>query len=103
MRTEPVLYTTPVSLLEQLRSPQATRAWPQFVSLYTPLLHHWAGRLGLQGDAAADFLQDFFVLLLEKMPAFRYDPARRFRGWLWTLFTNRYAELQRRAGPAEHA
>jgi RNA polymerase sigma-70 factor (ECF subfamily) len=90
---------TPVSLLERLREPGDRDAWDRFVRLYTPLLYHWAGRLGLAPDEAADLVQDVFVLLLDKLPGFTYDASRRFRGWLWTLTINKVRE-RRRAAPA---
>jgi RNA polymerase sigma-70 factor (ECF subfamily) len=89
--------TTPVSLLQKLRSPQANTSWPRFVDLYTPLLYHWATqRLKLSRQDALDFLQDVFVKLLRKLPELEYDPNRRFRGWLWTLVVNEWRQHQRR-------
>src|ERR1700681_3549129 len=88
--------STPLSLLERLRGSNEPAAWERFVQLYTPLLCHWARRLGLQGPEAADLVQDVFTLLVQKLPDFRYDPAKRFRGWLWTVTLNRCRELQRR-------
>jgi RNA polymerase sigma-70 factor, ECF subfamily len=86
---------TPVSLLDRLRRPTDQPAWDRFVQLYTPLLSHWAHRLGLQGQDAADLLQDVFTLLVHKLPEFRYDPHRRFRGWLWTVTVNKWRERRR--------
>src|ERR1700722_3987243 len=88
--------STPVSLLERLRKPDEPAAWEQFVLLYTPLLSHWARKLGVEGGEAADLVQDVFTLLVQKLPEFRYEPAKRFRGWLWTVTLNRFRERQRR-------
>jgi RNA polymerase sigma-70 factor (ECF subfamily) len=88
--------STPVSLLERLRQPDEQAAWERFVQLYTPLLFHWARRLGLQGQESADLVQDVFAILVQKLPAFRYDPARRFRAWLWTVTLHRCRQRQRR-------
>jgi RNA polymerase sigma-70 factor (ECF subfamily) len=87
---------TPASLLERLRQPVQQVAWERFVHLYTPLLAHWARRLGLEGQDGADLVQDVFTVLVEKLPEFRYDPAKRFRGWLWTVTLNRCRECRRR-------
>jgi RNA polymerase sigma-70 factor (ECF subfamily) len=92
------MHTTPASLLERLRQPAQQAAWERFVHLYTPLFFHWARRLGFEGHEAADLVQDVFTLLVEKLPEFRYDPAKRFRGWLWTLTLNRCRERQRCQG-----
>ena len=89
--------STPVSLLERLRRPAEQAAWERFVRLYTPLLCQWARRLGLRGADAADLVQDVFVVLVQKLPEFRYDPRRRFRGWLWTVTLNKWRERRRRA------
>jgi RNA polymerase sigma-70 factor (ECF subfamily) len=88
--------TTSVSLLERLPRPDEPAAWERFVRLYTPLLCHRAGRLGLHGADAADLVQDVFAVLVQKLPEYRYDPQRRFRGWLWTILLNKYRARQRR-------
>ncbi len=90
------MHTTPVSLLARLRKPDPHEAWLRFVELYTPLLFHWARRLGLQQSDAADLVQEVFVILVQKLPEFDYQADRRFRGWLWTVLKNKYRERQRR-------
>src|SRR5262245_43331242 len=88
---------TPVSLLERLRQPADAAAWERFVELYTPCIYAWARRAGLPPDDAADLVQDVFALLVTKLPAFVYDPARHsFRGWLPTVTLNRWREQARR-------
>ena len=87
--------TTPLSLLENLRAgnQETTKAaWGRFADLYTPLLFHWACRLGLQENDAADLVQDVFVVLVRKLPAFRHDGRHRFRGWLRTVLVNRWRD-----------
>jgi RNA polymerase sigma-70 factor (ECF subfamily) len=94
--------STPVSLLERLRRPDEQAAWERFVQLYTPLLCQWARRLGLHGPDEADLVQDVFAVLVRKLPEFRYDPHKRFRGWLWTVTANKARERRRRpAVPVE--
>jgi len=89
---------TPASLLERLREPNPQAAWERFVHLYTPLLCHWAGRLGLTGPDVDDLVQEVFTVLLEKLPTFQYDPGQRFRAWLWTVTVNKHRERLRQAG-----
>jgi len=79
------MHTTPASLLQLLRQPGEQAAWERFVQIYTPLLCHWAHRLGLHGADADDLVQDVFTVLVDRLPLFRYDPKNRFRGWLWTM------------------
>ena len=92
--------TTAESLLDCLRRPEEPEAWARFVRLYTPLLFLWARRLGLQEQDAGDLVQDVFVTLVQKLPEFRYDPARSFRSWLRTVITNKWRDRGRRHHPA---
>ena len=39
--------STSSSLLTRLRRPGEPAAWRRFIDLYTPLLYHWACRMGL--------------------------------------------------------
>jgi RNA polymerase sigma-70 factor (ECF subfamily) len=87
---------TPPSLLERMRQPTDQDAWNRFVQLYTPLLFLYARRLGLQEHDAADLVQEVFALLVRKLPEFRYEAHKRFRGWLWTVTVNKWRERQRR-------
>jgi hypothetical protein len=74
--------TTSASLLERLRQTADPAAWERFVRLYTPLLCHWARRVGSPRQDVEDLVQDVFAVLLRKLPEFRYNPGQRFRGWL---------------------
>jgi RNA polymerase sigma-70 factor (ECF subfamily) len=90
------MHTTPVSLLERLRQPAPEPAWNRFVELYSPLLFHWARRLGLQQEDAADLVQDVFAVLVRKLPEFTYDRDKSFRCWLRTVIRNKWRENLRR-------
>jgi RNA polymerase sigma-70 factor (ECF subfamily) len=87
---------TPASLLLRLRQPTEQAAWARFVELYTPLLYSWSRRLGLQSQDAADLVQDVFIVLVEKLPDFRYDPQKSFRAWLRTVLLNKWRNRHRR-------
>lgn len=89
---------TSATLLERLRQPSQEQAWTRFVDLYTPLLFHWARRMGCQEADAADLVQEAFTLLLRKMPEFNYDSQKSFRAWLRTVSLNCWHNLQRRKG-----
>jgi RNA polymerase sigma-70 factor (ECF subfamily) len=91
--------STPISLLQKLRHPttrESEQAWQRFVQLYTPLLMLWARRLDLSTEDTADLLQEVFLVLAREMPRFRYDPAHRFRPWLWTVLVNKGRDRYRR-------
>src|SRR5262245_42689665 len=91
--------TTSLTLLQSLRQPGDGAAWNRFVQLYTPLLYHWARRLGLQQSDAEDLVQDVFTLLLRKLPEFRYEQGGSFRNWLRVVALNKWRERGRRASP----
>lgn len=89
--------TTSASLLIRLQSAhQDTVAWNRFVELYTPLIYYWARKMGLQTSDAADLVQEVMTTLVKKLPDFRLDPNKSFRGWLRTVTINKYRELRRR-------
>lgn len=90
------MYTTPPSLLERIRKPSEVQAWAQFVSLYTPYLFSLVRRAGVDREEASDVVQDVFLLLTKKMPAFEYNAQLSFRAWLRTIVRNRLHELGRR-------
>ena len=79
---------TSASLLERLQGPDPT-AWRRFVDLYTPMLFAFARRLGCDEADAADLVQEVFLILMEKLPHFRYDAGKSFRAWLWTVCATR--------------
>ena len=61
-------------------------AWQQFVARYDPLIRSWCREYRLDDELAGDVSQLFWIELAEKMRSFRYDPSRRFRGWLRRCF-----------------
>jgi RNA polymerase sigma-70 factor (ECF subfamily) len=89
------MHTTSASLLVRLRTPGEQRAWEQFVDLYTPLLFHWALRLGLNEADSADLVQEVFLVLSQRLAGFDYDRQKSFRGWLRTVLLNKWRDKQR--------
>jgi RNA polymerase sigma factor (sigma-70 family) len=61
-------------------------AWQAFVARYDPLIQSWCREYHLDDDIAGDVSQLFWIELADKMRSFRYDPSRRFRGWLRRCF-----------------
>ena len=88
--------TTSPSLLHRLRDANSSAAWEKFVHLYTPLLIHWIRRLGLGAEESADVSQEVLLLLLVKLPGFRYSPQHSFRAWLRTVTMNKTRDYLRK-------
>ncbi len=94
------MFVTPASLLYRLRQPEDVTAWVRFVDLYTPLMFHWAQKLGQQESDCADLVQDVFLILWRKLPEFKYDSEKSFHAWLKTIFLNRYRSRMRKRSSA---
>lgn len=91
--------TTSESLLFRLQQDQGDpdeTAWQHFVSIYTPLIFYWARKTGMAQSDASDLVQDVLTLVFQKLPEFKYDSSRSFRGWLRTVTLNKYREIYRR-------
>lgn len=90
------MHTTSRSLLLRVSDSTDAAAWERFVELYAPMIHVWAVKQGLRESDAADLVQDVLTTLVTKLPEFRYDKSRRFRGWLYTITLNRARDWYRR-------
>ncbi|MEM7454738.1 MAG: sigma-70 family RNA polymerase sigma factor [Planctomycetota bacterium] len=88
--------STSESLLIRLRRAEDHAAWSRFVELYTPLLFYWARKTGLKTQDASDLVQEVLTIVFQKLPDFRYDPSRSFRGWLRTITLNRFRQFCRK-------
>ncbi len=93
---EPEDGQTSPTLLDRVRDWDDHPAWMRFFERYHPLLRFWCGRFGLDDDVSDELCQRIWVELMSRMRTFRYDPSRRFRGWLWRLFRSRAIDLLRR-------
>ncbi len=82
---------TSVMLLTRLgEGPPNPDAWSKFVILYGPHILRWCRSYNLQDSDAQDVTQEVLLLLSKQIGQFRYDPSKRFRGWLRTLVHSAY-------------
>ena len=89
---------TSLTLLQRLRAKEPD-AWQTVVQLYTPLLHHWCARSGIQSADADDILQEVFRAVAAHLDSFRHDRAGdTFRGWLRAIARNMILLHFRRRG-----
>ena len=58
-------------------------------------MFYWARKTGLTTTDASDLVQDVITRVFQKLPDFRYDSSKSFRGWLRTITLNRYREIKR--------
>ncbi len=90
------MFVTPATLLYRLCEKPVSGDWERFVRRLTPLLRRWAARFGVADSSVEDLLQELFVLLIQRVPEFRYEPSRSFRAWLWTVFRHEVLAWQKR-------
>jgi RNA polymerase sigma-70 factor (ECF subfamily) len=77
---------TSPSLLNRLSSRPDDADWRRLVSLYTPVLHAWLGRRGLQPSDLDDLTQEVLGVVVQKLPEFRHNRrVGAFRAWLRTI------------------
>jgi RNA polymerase sigma-70 factor (ECF subfamily) len=93
MSSDPAEPETRASLLLRLRDGAADEAWGLFVDRYGPLVREWCRRWGLQPADADDVTQVVLLKLATHLRQFRYDPARRFRGFLRTVAHNAWRDF----------
>lgn len=88
--------TTRVSLFERIgAAPDDAGVWADFVATYGPAVVQWCRRHGLQHSDAHDVSQDVLLRFWRHAEAFRYDPARRFRGYLRRMVVTAVSDWSR--------
>jgi RNA polymerase sigma factor (sigma-70 family) len=102
MNSDDITRTSP-TLLGRAADWRDHDAWREFVARYDPLIRSWCREYRLDDDLATDVAQLFWIELAEKMRSFRYDPSRRFRGWLRRCFHWRAVDAIRARNREERA
>ena len=91
--------TTRVTLLHRLnQNPADQLSWAEFVRFYGPAIRGWLTHWGLQEADAQDVAQNVLLRLTAKLPQYKYDPSKRFRGWLKTLTHHAWHDFVTEAG-----
>lgn len=97
---------TSLSLLRRVRSFDAA-AWERLSALYGPVVYGWCRRAGLQGNDAADAVQEVFRSVFRGIAEFRgadnSQNGSSFRGWLWVITRNQVRLFFRRRDGAARA
>jgi RNA polymerase sigma-70 factor (ECF subfamily) len=91
--------STRITLLHRLnQNPSDQLSWAEFVRLYGPAIRSWLVHWGLQEADSHDVAQNVLLRLTAKLPQFKYDPSRSFRGWLKTLTHHAWHDFITEAG-----
>ncbi|TWT96329.1 RNA polymerase sigma factor [Neorhodopirellula pilleata] len=84
-------YSTSFGLLEDMKRGKSD-SWHQFVHLYTPLIHYWCRKAGLQQSDVVDVTQEVFRAVCVGFDRANFGrEGDSFRGWLWTITRNAIA------------
>jgi RNA polymerase sigma factor (sigma-70 family) len=71
--------------------------WAAFHTRYREVILGWCLRRGLPPDTAEDLTQEVMLKLFQRLPEYRYDPARGlFRSWLKTVVNNILTDFWRK-------
>src|SRR5438477_12582856 len=91
--------STRVTLLHRLnQNPGDQPSWAEFVLVYGPVIRGWLAHWGLQEADSQDVTQNVLLRLTAKLPQFKYDPSKSFRGWLKTLTHHAWHDFVTEAG-----
>ena len=91
---------TSITLLVRVKA-KDQEAWRRLVHLYSPLVHGWCLRAGLQEADTADVAQDVFRTVAESIDGFHHDQiGDTFRGWLRAVTRSRLLDFLRRKARA---
>jgi RNA polymerase sigma-70 factor, ECF subfamily len=82
--------TTQLSLLQRLKQNESNNDldWSRFVHIYTPLLLHWAHKVGVPTSDRLDVVQTTFVKLLSSIDRYQVQEHGSFRSWLFVVLKN---------------
>jgi RNA polymerase sigma-70 factor (ECF subfamily) len=64
-------------------------AWDRLVDVWGPVIYGWCRRSGLQPSDAEDIAQEVVLQVAMKIDQFE---RKTFRGWLWTITSNKIAD-----------
>lgn len=82
--------STPVSLLNRLKKPNADPAeWRRLHGIYVPLIRVWLAKEPTLRDEAADLAQEVLMVVVKELPGFERVREGSFRTWLRRVTANR--------------
>ena len=87
--------STQAGLLVAAGDPGNQKAREDFVRRYEGVIRDGCRRRGRQGADQEDVVQTILCQLLEKLPTFKYDPSKRFRGLLHIMISRAIVNLHR--------
>jgi len=85
------------SLLLRIRDPNDGEAWHDFAGIYTPLIHRYCLRRGLQDCDAAEVAQEVMMAISKAIGRFELKAVRgSFRSWLFKITHHTFVDFLER-------
>jgi RNA polymerase sigma-70 factor (ECF subfamily) len=96
--------TTPISLLERLRTNPDEDSWRRMVEIYTPFIQRWMRQNRISPHDAEDISQEVLAALLRRLPEFEHSGRPgAFRRWLRLIIFHRIVGYWRSRKPDQMA
>lgn len=89
-------FQTRQTLLERIQKQHDESSWEDFVHYYRSYIYIICRRMNLPHHDSEEVVQQVLLKLWEKLPDFKYDNRKRFRGWLCTVTGNTVKDYLRK-------
>lgn len=87
---------TSLSLLDKLIRRPDSDSWTRLVEIYSPLLHRWLSRYGVQPTDADDLVQEVLSTVSRELARFEHrERPGAFRSWMRTILVHRLRNFWR--------
>lgn len=96
--------TTSTTLLKAIGADADSPRWTEFVARYRPVMESFLSR-EFPSVSADDVMQETLLVLVRKLPDYRYAPDEKghFKSWLLGILKNKAREELKRQGRANRA
>ncbi len=78
-------YRTRQTLLEKIKDKHDEDSWQDFVFYYDRFIYTICRKMNLNHHDAEEVVQKVLLISWNKMPKFKYDSSKQFRGWICNL------------------
>lgn len=78
-------YKTRQTLLQKVKNKHDDESWEDFVYYYEGFIYIVCRRMNLNHHDAEEIVQKVLLISWKKLPDFKYDNSKKFRGWLCDL------------------
>ncbi len=88
-------YRTRETLLAKIKNKHDDESWEEFVYFYKNYIYIICRRMNLSHHDSEEIVQKVLMVAWNRLPEFKYDNKRTFRGWLSQVTENKVKEFYR--------